>query len=214
VIGAKTNFGAMPAAAADASVRRRCAVKRVEKSTADLIRFVRGPDGRIVPDLARRLPSRGVWVTATRQAVAAAVKGKVFAHSLRCQVEVPLDLADLVERLLARRLAEAFSLANKAGIVVTGFTKVAAALPTGTAYLLVHASDAAGDGIRKLDARHRARIGPRAPRAICELTGAELSLALGRPNVVHAALAESGAAHRAMTEAERLRRFRASEGGG
>jgi predicted RNA-binding protein YlxR (DUF448 family) len=213
VIGAKTNFGALAAAAAD-NVLRHCAVERLEKSTADLIRFVRGPDGRIVPDLARRLPSRGVWVTATRQAVAAAVKREVFARSLHCQVEVPLDLPDMVERLMLRRLAEALSLANKAGIVVTGFAKVDTAITTGAAYILVHAADAAADGVRKLDARHRARIGPRPLRVICELTGAELSLALGRPNVVHAALAESGAAQRAISEAERLRRFRASEGGG
>jgi predicted RNA-binding protein YlxR (DUF448 family) len=210
VIGARTDFGALPAAAAD-DVVRRCAVERVEKNSADLIRFVRGPDGRIVPDLARRLPGRGVWVTARREAIAAAVKRQVFAHSLRCQVEVPLDLPEMVGRLLVRRLAEALGLANKAGTLVTGFAKVDMAISTGAAYILVHASDAAVDGIRKLDARHRARSGPHAPRAICELTGAELSLALGRPNVVHAALAESGTAQRAMSEAERLRRFQISE---
>ena len=214
MIGAKTNLGALPAVAAADEVLRRCAVERVEKRTTDLIRFVRGPDGRIVPDLARRLPGRGVWVTATRQALAAAVKSHAFAHSLRCQTEVPLDLPDMVERLMRRRLADALSLANKAGTVITGFAKVETAITTGTAYILVHASDAAEDGIRKLEARYRARTGPRALRPISELVGAELSLALGRPNVVHAALAESGAARRAVSEAGRLRRFRASEGGG
>ena len=109
---------------ADSGPLRLCAVSRAHKPPEELIRFVAGPDGAIVPDLARRLPGRGVWVDATRQAVAAAVRQKAFARSLKRQVSVPADLADLVERLMARRLAEALSIANKAGLVVAGFAKV------------------------------------------------------------------------------------------
>ena len=103
---------------------RLCAVSRVQKPPEELIRFVAGPDRAIVPDLARRLPGRGVWVDATRDAVAEAVRRKAFARSLKQNVSVPADLPDLVERLLQKRLAEAVSIANKAGLLVAGFAKV------------------------------------------------------------------------------------------
>ena len=103
---------------------RRCAVSRAQKPPEELIRFVAGPEHVIVPDLARRLPGRGVWVDATRDAVAEAVRRKAFARSLQRNVSVPADLAASVERLMQKRLAEAVSMANKAGLLVAGFAKV------------------------------------------------------------------------------------------
>ena len=73
---------------------RLCAVSRTRKAPDDLIRFVLGPDGTIVPDLARRLPGRGVWIGATRRDVAAAVRQNAFARSLKHAVLVPDDLPD------------------------------------------------------------------------------------------------------------------------
>src|SRR5438105_15205079 len=93
----------------DGGPLRQCAVTRAHKPPEELIRFVAGPDGAIVPDLARRLPGRGVWVDATREAVAAAARKSVFARSLKRQIAAPPDLPATVERLMARRLTEALS---------------------------------------------------------------------------------------------------------
>jgi predicted RNA-binding protein YlxR (DUF448 family) len=197
----------------NASQLRLCAVSRVQRPVEDLIRFVLGPEGTIVPDLARRLPGRGVWVEARRESVAAAVRRKVFARSLRQAVGVPDDLPDQVERLMARRLAEAVSIANKAGLLVAGFAKVEQLIVQGRAALLIHAADGAPDGAAKLAGKFKALRGPqRALEAtVTELTGPQLDLAIGRSNVVHAAASGGGAAQRILEEAGRLRRYRSNE---
>jgi predicted RNA-binding protein YlxR (DUF448 family) len=208
VAGARTT--AEPEGGADRGPLRTCIVSRAQKPPEELIRFVAGPEGAIVPDLARRLPGRGVWVDATRQSVAEAVRRKAFARSLKQQVSAPDDLPDLVERLLARRLAEAVSLANKAGLLVAGFAKAAALLEGRGAVALIHAAEAAADGMAKLDRKFKAlaRAGEDEPAIVRELAGAELSLAMGRPNVIHAAAAEGGASRRLIEAARRLRRYR------
>jgi predicted RNA-binding protein YlxR (DUF448 family) len=195
---------------ADSGPLRQCAVTRAKKSPEDLIRFVAGPDGTVVPDLARHLPGRGVWVDATYAAVAAAVRQKAFARSLKQQVSVPADLPDRVERLMARRLSEALSLANKAGLIVAGFAKIEALMARKRAIVLIHAGDAAADGVAKLDGKFNALSTGEAARmaSIRDLSGAEMSLAMGRPNVIHAAAAEGGATRRLIAEARRLRRYR------
>jgi uncharacterized protein len=189
---------------------RRCAVTRARKSPDDLIRFVLSPDGAIVPDLARRLPGRGVWIGATRRELAAAVNQKAFARSLKCSVLVPEDLLDRVETLFKRRLSEAVSLTRKAGLLVTGFGKVEELIGQGRAVLLLHAADAADDGVAKLDRKFRAlrEPGAEAEAIVRELTSAELSLAIGRSNVVHAAASGGGACRRLAYEASRLRHYR------
>lgn len=195
---------------ADTGPLRLCAVSRARKPPEELIRFVLGPDDTIVPDLARRLPGRGVWVDATRSAVIAAVRQKSFARSLRQQLTVPDDLAGLIERLMARRVAEAVGIANKAGLLVAGFTKVEELITRGQAAVLLHAADGAADGVAKLDRRFKALRGPEqaATATICELSSAELSLAIGRANVVHAAASAGGASQRIVQEAGRLKRYR------
>ena len=209
-MGSRTTVEDGDAEAADGGPLRLCAVSRVQKPPEELIRFVAGPDGKIVPDLARRLPGRGVWVDATREAVAEAVRRKAFAKSLKQNVSVPADLPDLVERLLQKRLAEAVSLANKAGLLVAGFAKVEELIEAGEAVALIHAADAAADGVGKLDRKFKALRGPNDTPAVIvrELAGAELSLAMGRPNVIHAAAAEGGASLRLIEEARRLGRYR------
>ena len=197
------------AAGAQATLRT-CAVSRAQLAPEDMIRFVMAPDGSIVPDVARRLPGRGIWVTCDKKAVAGAVKSKAFARSLRRQVKVADDLAEVADQLLARRALEALSLANKAGLVITGFAKVEAAAGRGDAAALVHGSDAAADGMRKLDRLFTAicRELEREPVIVRVFTSAQLSLAMGRPNVVHAALERGGAATKFLNEAARLARFR------
>src|SRR5262245_25258893 len=195
---------------------RQCAVTRAKKPPEELIRFVAGPDGAVVPDLARHLPGRGVWVDATYAAVAAAVRQKTFARSLKRQVSVPADLPTRVERLMARRLSEALSLANKAGLIVAGFAKIEALMARKRAVVLIHAGDAAADGVAKLDRKFNllAKGGGAPTASIRDLSSAEMSLAMGRPNVIHAAAAEGGATRRLIAEARRLRRYRLGQASG
>lgn len=189
---------------------RTCIVTRAELPPAGMIRFVPGPDGTITPDLARKLPGRGVWVTCSATCLAAAVAKKAFAKSLKRQVNVPADLVAQVARLMTARVIEALALANKAGLLVTGFSKIDAELAKGNVTILIHAFEAAEDGCGKLDRKWRAvaaELG-REPRIIKELTIAQLDLATGRENVVHAGLSAGGATNRFSIEAERLGRYR------
>jgi hypothetical protein len=152
-------------------------------------------------------------VEARRQVLAEAVRRKVFARSLQQAVKMPGDLSDQVDRLMARRLAEAISLANKAGLLVTGFAKVEELIGRGRAAVLIQAADGAADGAAKLARKFEALAGPeRAAEAIvAELPGEQLDLAIGRSNVVHAAASGGGAAQRILEEARRLRRYRSED---
>ena len=197
---------------AESGRTRLCAVTREELPLDRLIRFVASPDDRIVADLACRLPGRGVWVTADRTLVAKAVKTKAFARSLKRAVSASEELPQDVERLLRQRLTQSLALANKAGLVTTGFTKVDEAVAGGKVAILIHACDAAEDGMSKLDRKFAAvnasiGLAAGARRIDRALSAAELSLALGRTNVVHAAVAAGGAADRYGRESERLERY-------
>ena len=213
-----------------AADERTCALTRAPLTPEDGLRFVAGPDGTIVPDVARRLPGRGIWLTCSRAVVSEAGRKGAFQRSLKRPVSIPDDLPDRVESLLVKRAIEALSLANKAGLVTTGFTKVDIAVGRGECRYLLHASDAADDGVAKLDRKFAAIAASSRPETeqngpgsgpsnelrehlrqhvLDCLTSAELSLAMGRSNVVHAALARGGAATRFSREAERLRRYRA-----
>lgn len=193
---------------------RLCAVTRAERPVEDLIRFVVAPDGTITPDLARRLPGRGVWLTADRGSLEAGIKARAFARSLKRPVQVAPDLVDRVELLMVKRMTDALALANKAGLAVTGFDKIEETLGKGEVALLVHGADAAKDGRGKLDRKFLAIQGDRGRSApiFDDLTIEQLSLAMGRSNVVHAALIYGGVTERFTIEAGRLRRFRSGVG--
>jgi uncharacterized protein len=156
------------------------------------------------------LPGRGVWVTGERSAIEAAVKANAFAKSLKRQVMVPPDLPQIIDALFVRRLLNALSLANKAGLVSTGAEKVEKLLDSGRAVALLHGSDGTSEGRRKLDRKFTAiQRGKGQPARVVDwLTIEELSLAMGRSNVVHAGLIQGGATKRLLSEAERLRRYR------
>ena len=191
---------------------RMCALTRQERPVGDLIRFVLGPDGALVPDTEAKAEGRGVWISLSRDAVAEAVKKKVFARSLKTEVQVPEDLAGLTALRLEQRLLSALSMARKAGQLVFGATKVRALIETGDLVALITASDAAEDGRGKmvgpLKALNHARRegsaeGPQVPHF--ELLGSEqLGLALGIENVIHAALTSGAAAQAAVEKARRL----------
>ncbi|MGB3021134.1 MAG: RNA-binding protein [Methyloceanibacter sp.] len=187
---------------------RRCALTRERLPKQELIRFVLAPSGEIVPDLKERLPGRGVWVTAAHDRVAEAAKRNVFARGLKTQVRVPADLADRIDRLLSESALGALALANKAGAVTFGASKVEEALAKGRVVALIHASDASEDGCRKLDGKHRASVKD-SPRAAIRIFSAdELGLASGRTNVIHAAVIQGGAAAKFLDGASRVENYR------
>ena len=189
---------------------RTCALTRELKPAAEMIRFVMGPRGEAVPDVKRKLPGRGIWVTATRTAIEDAIERNVFARGFRRDVRVAHDLAEQTERLIERAVLDALAIAGKAGTVVSGFSKVEAAVGRDDILALIHAADASDDGKRKLAAAlHRNTTGKSREIVVIDaLTGAQLDLALNRPNVVHAALLAGPGSETFLARAARLTRFR------
>jgi len=188
---------------------RLCVATRTVRPLSDLIRFVIGPGGEAVPDIKRKLPGRGVWVTATQDALGEAIKRKAFARGFKREVRLSPDLVALTERQLARAALDALAVAGKAGLVAVGFAKTEAALERGRAVALLHAAEASADGIRKLDVALRQAGGPAA--VIGFLTSAQLGLALNRPNVIHAALLAGPVSETFLARCRRLERFRTGD---
>lgn len=189
----------------DRTPLRRCIVTRQSRSRDDLIRFARAPDGAVTPDLRQRLPGRGVWVTVDRNIVAEAVRRKQFGRAFRADCRVPDDLAESVGRLLRKAALERLGLERKAGRLAVGFAEVDGKLRSGRAALVLHASDAAADGVRKLEqAAHAGGVSPYVCRAF---TSAEMSLALGRGNVIHAALEKGGPSDAVIARCRRVDRY-------
>jgi predicted RNA-binding protein YlxR (DUF448 family) len=191
---------------ADAARERRDIVTGEVRDESALIRFVAGPDGVVTPDLARRLPGRGVWVAADRASVETAARKNLFSRAAKARLIVPPDLADQVERLLFQRLLSALGLARKAGDLTFGFERVLAAIASGKTAWLVEASDGAEDGRRKLLAAAQRQVNP--PRMLALFTSDELSLALGAQNVIHTAFLAGRSAERWTFDVGRLAGFR------
>ena len=194
---------------------RMCAVSREVRPVDELIRFVLSPQGEVVPDLKRKLPGRGLWIAASRARVAEAVRRNQFSRGFKADVRAARTLPADTENLLVRSAVEALAMAAKAGQVVSGFAKVEEALGGGQATALIHASDGAADGIRKLDAKVRQRGGnhgesPPFP-IVTALTSAELDLALGRANVIHAALLAGPAGKTFLSRSQILVRYRMAD---
>jgi predicted RNA-binding protein YlxR (DUF448 family) len=193
-----------------AAPERLCIATRSVKPVAELIRFVIGPEGGVVPDVKRKLPGRGVWVTATRAAVEMALARRAFGRSFKRDVGIPPDLAETTEQLLVRAALDALAIAHKAGLAAVGFAKTEAALRTGRVAGLIHAADASPEGVRKLAAAARRAVpeGEPFPASIAMFTSTQLDLALGRPNVVHAALLAGPASAGFLARCRSLARFR------
>ncbi len=210
---------------------RMCAVSREVRPIGELIRFVVSPQGEVVADLKRKLPGRGLWVSASRRAVAEAVRRNQFSKGFKREIRATATLPADTEVLLVRSATEALAMVAKAGQVVSGFSKVEGVLREGRAAALLHASDGAADGIRKLDGIVRQMRGnPAESQEIAQensiefpivnvLTSAELDLALGRSNVIHAALLAGPASKTFLSRCQILVRYRMAdddktEGGG
>ena len=194
-----------PRTHAQAHRERRDIVSGAVMDEARLIRFAAGPDGTVTPDLARKLPGRGLWVEATRAAVATAAAKGLFSRAAKAKLAAPASLADTVESLLRRRILDSLGLARRAGNLISGFDQVFAAVASNRAAWLIEAADGAGDGRRKLLAK--ARHSAPQPGILGLFTSEQLGLALGGENVIHLALLAGPSAARWTLDVERLAGF-------
>jgi predicted RNA-binding protein YlxR (DUF448 family) len=201
------------------ATERMCAVTRAVRPIDELIRFVVSPQGEVIADLKRKLPGRGLWVSASHRTVAEAVRRNQFSKGFKRDVRGTPSLAADTEVLLVRGVIEALAMAAKAGQVVSGFSKVEGALQQGHAQnsvsALIHASDGAADGIRKLDAILRQNAGNRDESrefpVVTALTSEQLDLALGRSNVIHAAVLAGPASKTFLSRSQILVRYRMAD---
>jgi hypothetical protein len=195
--------------AASDTRERCCIVTRAVLPEEKLVRFVIDPQGQVVPDVAAKLPGRGMWVSADRKTLERAIGKGHFSRAAKAPVAVTSDIVNRVERLLVERMCGDLGLARRSGQLTLGFDNVARALsganpPT----VLIEASDAAHDGRRKLRGMAKGAV----PAVVDCLSRAELSLALGRENVVHAALKSGRLSERLAADAGRLNGFRCRPG--
>jgi predicted RNA-binding protein YlxR (DUF448 family) len=186
---------------------RKCIATGEVSPKAGLVRFVVGPDGTVVPDVAGKLPGRGMYVCADRAAIGKAAAKGLFSRAAKQPVSAPEGLADLVEILVLRRVLDSLSMARKAGLAVTGYEKVKDWLQKGQGKVLIQASDGSERGKTKL----RAPEGQN--RMISCLSAGEIGLAFGRERAIHAALAAGGLTTRVVEEAARLAGLRLEAGG-
>lgn len=185
---------------------RLCLATGEVRPVEEMIRYVVAPDGAIVPDLSKKLPGRGAWVSGTRAALQSAIEKKAFARAFRGKGKADSSLPALVEKLLERASLDSLALANKAGQVVAGFEKVKKRLTGIQVLALLHASEAGEDGRAKLNAA--ARTAREAPEEIRLFSGEQLDLALGRSNVVHAALLDHAVCRAFLANCLRCQRWR------
>ncbi len=193
---------------APAGPERRCILSGAHGPRAALIRLVAGPDGRLWPDLAARLPGRGAWIAADRamleQAMADGRLKKALARAFRtAPPEVPADLADTLERLLGGRAADRLGLEHRGGRIAFGAERLDILARQGRLHLLLHAADAAADGVRALDQAFRAGGGDMQASIVLPRGREFLSKALGRANVVHLGVIDKGAADRIAADLAR-----------
>jgi uncharacterized protein len=188
----------------EAGPQRRCLVTGDIHDRPFLLRFVVGPNGELVPDLAARLPGRGLWLTPRRDIVERAVTKRLFARAARRPVVIPPGLEDRLEALLAQRCVDTIGLARRAGLALAGYERVSEAVRNGKAAVLVAALDGAVGGRRKLDA-----LGRGSPQ-VRVLTAAEIGAAFGREHVVNASLGAGPLGRRLVGDAQKLAGFRAN----
>jgi len=189
----------------DDGPERKCIATGEVQPKHGLIRFVIGPEGQVAPDLAEKLPGRGIWVSADRAALDKAAQKRLFSRAARQAVTVPDGLTDHVETLLAARVVNLISLARKSGGAVCGYEKVKSKLTGEEAQVLIQASDGSERGKSKLSTPYRGDF-------IGWLTAAELGQAFGRQTVIHAALDAGGLSKRVVEDAARLKGLRVSDG--
>ncbi len=184
---------------------RKCIATGEVRPKSSLVRFVIGPDGAVVPDIAAKLPGRGIYVVPDRAAIERAATKGLFARAAKQPVTVPEGLAAQVEALIARRVIDLISLARKGGGAVAGYEKVKDRLAREDVRILLQASDGSERGKSGLST-------PEGATYIGWLTADELGRAFSRQTTIHAVLGYGGLAQRVVEEAARLKGLRVSDG--
>jgi hypothetical protein len=189
---------------------RKCILSGEHGARDDLIRLALGADGDVHPDLGAKAPGRGAWITPDRRLIEAAVaKGKLRGALLRAfkgaAISVPDDLAERIADGLQRRALDRLGLELRTGNLMLGSDRILDKIRAGRVHLLLHANDASVDGRGKLD--QKLRVSEVGESVVLPVGRAELSVALGRENVVHAALCDRAAATRAAAAISRWRAF-------
>jgi uncharacterized protein len=198
-----------PDAIEESGPERTCAATGWKGPPEAMLRFALSGDGVVTPDIRRRLPGRGVWIRLDAATVRQAAVRQVFARAFRAKAAAPPGLAEDVDRPLEADALQFLSLVNKAGQIVAGAFKVEAAIGSGKVVGLIHASDGAADGAQKLDRQLRSLEGEAAPAPRINIfASGQLDLALGRTNVIHAALIAGEASSAFLAKAKRLTQFR------
>ena len=193
----------------DEGSERTCAVTRLHRPPEAMIRFVLDPAGNVTPDIRRKLPGRGVWVTATAVNVAKAAGKGIFTRAFRSPATVPPELVEMVDKSLERDVLQAISMSNKAGLVAPGMFQVEKAVADGKLAAIFHATDSSKDGHRKIaQLVRRTEQEGASVRFFKILSSEQMGLALGRPSVVHAALRRGPATDALLARAQRLEIFR------
>lgn len=191
---------------------RMCIVTRESGSPDELIRFVAAPDGTVVADLKRQLPGRGCWVKIDRSLVDKAVAKKLFARALKADVKVAADLGETVEKLLMQQLMQMMNMARKAGQFVSGSAKVDAAVRSGAAIAVFHSTDAAADGVRKIDQARKAwHLGMETEEEIPSyrlFSESEMEGLMGQNAFIHAAVLAGQAGEGVVKRAKMLEQYR------
>jgi hypothetical protein len=189
---------------------RTCILTREAAPQQRLIRLALGPDGIVMPDIRAKAPGRGAYIAVDRTALEKAQgNGKLkgaLARAFKQPVSAPDDLGARIEAALRKAALDRLGLEARSGALLTGSEKIDVALRKGEVHLLLHASDAGADGNRKLDQAWRVG-GAEGQGLVFPEERAILSLALGRQNVVHAALIDRAAAQRVRHALERWRAF-------
>ncbi|MFO6464995.1 RNA-binding protein [Jannaschia sp. KMU-145] len=180
---------------------RRCIVTGETGPKAGLVRFVIGPDDTIYPDVAGKLPGRGIYVSSARDPLEKAVAKRMFSKGAKRQVTVPEGLIETVEAALLKRLQDGIAIARKASRAVAGYEKVKSMLMAEQAQVLLQAADGSERGKGKLST-------PEGGRWIGFLTADELGQAFGRDRVIHASVAAGTLAQRIVEDAARLQGIR------
>ena len=194
-----------------AGPERTCVLTRVKGSRDELIRLALSPDGEVAPDVRARAPGRGAWIAVGREALDEAnSKGKLKAALQRAfkthSVLVPADLGERTAAALRQAALDRLGMEARSGNLINGSERVEAAARAGKVSLLIHAADAGGDGRGKLDQAWRVG-GGEAQGVIFPEGRTNLSMALGRDNVVHVALTDPAAATRVRHAISRWRAF-------
>jgi uncharacterized protein len=194
---------------------RRCIITGERGPKSGLIRLALSPEGEVAPDIRARAPGRGAWIGVDRAALDTAIsKGKLKGALARAfkgaPTAIPADLSDKIEASFERSVLDRLGLEARGGMLATGSDRIAEAARRGQVHLLLHASDAADDGNRKLDQAWR--VGREAEGSgLAGLTLAldrnRLSAALGRVNTVHIAITDKKAAERVTRDLDRWHHF-------